>query len=281
MLPGRHPVLVAKQLATLAALAPRRVLPVFGLKPARPAELAAFPVPPGRRAAVFDDTKALRIVTTGNRPAMRRRCWPRMRNQPSCLPGIRGRWVMSRTTPVSAVPAGLMHRCPPPQTWAGRLRVSRLPSPPQPVSPRPVYRSVYGDGRWPADFCTPCPPRSCQPLAAAVVSRLAKRLASVGMALTRQPRARPSSSEQDGPGDPLATRSPQGRWFYRPPQLKSVHSLWPAATRGIDRRRRCIPRMSHAERIELRSWTISLGRFVEPPLDLAVSPLNGKRTSRV
>ncbi|HEY5354428.1 MAG TPA: LLM class flavin-dependent oxidoreductase, partial [Streptosporangiaceae bacterium] len=42
VLPGRHPVLVAKQLATLAGLAPRRVLPVFGLKPARPAELAAF-----------------------------------------------------------------------------------------------------------------------------------------------------------------------------------------------------------------------------------------------
>ena len=55
VLPGRHPVLVAKQLATLAGLSPRRVLPVFGLKPARPAELAAFPVPPGRRAAVFDD----------------------------------------------------------------------------------------------------------------------------------------------------------------------------------------------------------------------------------
>jgi probable F420-dependent oxidoreductase len=59
VLPGRHPVLVAKQLATLAGLAPRRVLPVFGLKPARPGELAAFPVPPGRRAAVFDESLAL------------------------------------------------------------------------------------------------------------------------------------------------------------------------------------------------------------------------------
>ena len=59
VLPGRHPELVAKQLATLAGLAPRRVLPVFGLKPARPAELAAFPVPPGRRAAVFDEAKTL------------------------------------------------------------------------------------------------------------------------------------------------------------------------------------------------------------------------------
>jgi hypothetical protein len=64
VLPGRHPVLVAKQLATLAGLAPRRVLPVFGLKPARPGELAAFPVRP---AAVFDDTKTLRFVTAGKR----------------------------------------------------------------------------------------------------------------------------------------------------------------------------------------------------------------------
>ena len=45
--------------AGLAGLAPRRVLPVFGLKPARPGELAAFPVPPGRRAAVFDESLTL------------------------------------------------------------------------------------------------------------------------------------------------------------------------------------------------------------------------------
>ena len=56
VLPGRHPVLVAKQLASLAGLAPRRVLPVFGLKPARPGELAAFPVPACRRGAVFDES---------------------------------------------------------------------------------------------------------------------------------------------------------------------------------------------------------------------------------
>ena len=42
VLPGRHPVLVAKQLATLAGLAPARVLPVFGLRPARPAERDLF-----------------------------------------------------------------------------------------------------------------------------------------------------------------------------------------------------------------------------------------------
>lgn len=59
VLPGRHPVLVAKQLATLAGLAPRRVLPVFGLRPARGTERAVFPVPPGRRAAVFDEALEL------------------------------------------------------------------------------------------------------------------------------------------------------------------------------------------------------------------------------
>jgi probable F420-dependent oxidoreductase len=55
VLPGRNPVLFAKQLATLAALAPKRVLPVVGLAPARRSERGAFPVPPGRRGEVFDE----------------------------------------------------------------------------------------------------------------------------------------------------------------------------------------------------------------------------------
>jgi probable F420-dependent oxidoreductase len=50
---------VAKQLTSLAALAPGRVLPVFGLQPARPDERAMFPVPPGRRGAVFDESLEL------------------------------------------------------------------------------------------------------------------------------------------------------------------------------------------------------------------------------
>ena len=56
VLPGRSPILVAKQLVSLARLAPKRVLPVFGLSPARPAERAAFPVPKGQRGAVFDES---------------------------------------------------------------------------------------------------------------------------------------------------------------------------------------------------------------------------------
>ncbi len=59
VLPGRHPVLVAKQLASLAGLAPGRVLPVFGLQPAQPGERVLFPVPDGQRAAVFDESLTL------------------------------------------------------------------------------------------------------------------------------------------------------------------------------------------------------------------------------
>jgi probable F420-dependent oxidoreductase len=65
VLPGRHPVLVAKQLASMAGLAPGRVLPVFGLQPAQPAERMLFGVPEGQRAAVFDEALTLlrRLLT--------------------------------------------------------------------------------------------------------------------------------------------------------------------------------------------------------------------------
>jgi probable F420-dependent oxidoreductase len=59
VLPGRNPVLMAKQLASLAWLAPGRLLPVFGLQPAGAGERALFPVPPGRRGAVFDESLVL------------------------------------------------------------------------------------------------------------------------------------------------------------------------------------------------------------------------------
>lgn len=65
VLPGRHPVLVAKQLASLAGLAPARVLPVFGLQPAQPAERPLFPAPPHHRAALFDESLTLlRLLLT-------------------------------------------------------------------------------------------------------------------------------------------------------------------------------------------------------------------------
>jgi probable F420-dependent oxidoreductase len=68
VLPGRHPVLVAKQLASLAGLAPGRVLPVFGLQSALPGERVLFPVPPGQRGAVFDEALTLlRLMLTNER----------------------------------------------------------------------------------------------------------------------------------------------------------------------------------------------------------------------
>jgi probable F420-dependent oxidoreductase len=60
-------VLVAKQLTSLAGLAPGRVLPVFGLQPALSAERAVFPVPPGQRGAVFDEALTLlRLMLTSD-----------------------------------------------------------------------------------------------------------------------------------------------------------------------------------------------------------------------
>lgn len=58
VLPGRNPVAIAKELATLADLAPGRILPAFGLQHARAFERPLFPIP-GRRGAVFDEALTL------------------------------------------------------------------------------------------------------------------------------------------------------------------------------------------------------------------------------
>ncbi|MFF2059880.1 TIGR03854 family LLM class F420-dependent oxidoreductase [Rhodococcus qingshengii] len=58
ILPGRHPVLVAKQLMSLSLLAPKRVLPVFGLQAGNERERELFPVR-GSRGAVFDESLRL------------------------------------------------------------------------------------------------------------------------------------------------------------------------------------------------------------------------------
>src|ERR1700758_3328060 len=69
VLPGRHPVLVAKQLASLAAIAPKRVLPAFGLRSAIPAEREVFVVPGGARAAVFDESLRILRAVLADEPA--------------------------------------------------------------------------------------------------------------------------------------------------------------------------------------------------------------------
>jgi len=59
VLPGRNPALVASQLAGLAAVAPGRVLPAFGVRPAQLADRTMFPVPEGRRGDVFEEALAV------------------------------------------------------------------------------------------------------------------------------------------------------------------------------------------------------------------------------
>ncbi|GAA5110604.1 TIGR03854 family LLM class F420-dependent oxidoreductase [Pseudonocardia adelaidensis] len=56
VLPGRNPAMVAAQLASLVALAPKRILPAFGVRPAIGAERQLFPAPDGSRAALFDES---------------------------------------------------------------------------------------------------------------------------------------------------------------------------------------------------------------------------------
>ena len=64
VLPGRNPVVFAKELATLARMSGGRLLPAFGLGVADPVEQQAFGVERGERAALFDE--ALDVM---------RKCW--------------------------------------------------------------------------------------------------------------------------------------------------------------------------------------------------------------
>ena len=59
VLPGRNPMLVAKELATLDRLSRGRLLPAFGLGAVDPAEHQAFGVARADRATLFDETLPL------------------------------------------------------------------------------------------------------------------------------------------------------------------------------------------------------------------------------
>lgn len=59
VLPGRNPVLVAKELASLDRLSGGRLLPAFGLGVADPREQQAFGVQRGERAKIFDESLPL------------------------------------------------------------------------------------------------------------------------------------------------------------------------------------------------------------------------------
>jgi probable F420-dependent oxidoreductase len=59
VLPGRNPVVLAKELATLDRLSDGRLLPAFGLGVADPMEQQAFGVERGERAKMFDEMLAI------------------------------------------------------------------------------------------------------------------------------------------------------------------------------------------------------------------------------
>ena len=66
VLPGRNPVVLAKELATLDRLSQGRLLPAFGLGVADPNEQQAFGVQRSERAAWFDESmEVLRACWTG------------------------------------------------------------------------------------------------------------------------------------------------------------------------------------------------------------------------
>jgi probable F420-dependent oxidoreductase len=66
VLPGRNPVVLAKELATLATMSGGRLLPAFGLGAVDPLEQQAFGVERGERGALFDETLAvMRACWTG------------------------------------------------------------------------------------------------------------------------------------------------------------------------------------------------------------------------
>jgi probable F420-dependent oxidoreductase len=66
VLPGRNPVVLAKELATLATMSGGRLLPAFGLGAVDPVEQQAFGVERTERAAIFDETlEVMRKCWTG------------------------------------------------------------------------------------------------------------------------------------------------------------------------------------------------------------------------
>lgn len=121
VVPGRNPLLLAKQLATLDAMSEGRLLPAVGLGAPDPVEHAAFGVERGDRASMFDE--ALPLM---------RRLWTEdeVRHE--------GRWY--RVEGVSLRPKPVQQ---PLEVWLGGRASSEL---------RRVGR--LGDG-WLPSFCTP------------------------------------------------------------------------------------------------------------------------------
>ncbi len=88
VLPGRNPVVLAKELATLATMSGGRLLPAFGLGVVDPVEQQAFGVQRAERAQLFDESLAVM-----------RKCWA---GEPFDHDGERFRYEGVRVRPAPA-----------------------------------------------------------------------------------------------------------------------------------------------------------------------------------
>lgn len=119
VLPGRNPVVLAKELATLATMSGGRLLPAFGLGAVDPVEQQAFGVERGERAKLFDEMLSVM-----------RQCWT---GEPFTHHGARFHYDDVRVLP----PATRM------EVWLGGIAPSEL---------RRVGRMADG---WLPSFVTP------------------------------------------------------------------------------------------------------------------------------
>jgi probable F420-dependent oxidoreductase len=121
VLPGRNPILVAKELASLDRLSNGRLLPAFGLGVVDPGEQQAFGVGRGERAAWFEE--ALPLI---------RRLWTE-ESVDHDGPRFHCRDLTLRPRPTQS----------PPDVWLGGIAPSEL-----------KRAGRHGDG-WLPSFCTP------------------------------------------------------------------------------------------------------------------------------
>jgi probable F420-dependent oxidoreductase len=142
VLPGRNPVLVAKEWASLDRLSNGRTLPAFGLGVADPREQQAFGVARGERAKWFDE--ALPLI---------RRLWT---EESVDHDGERFHYEA-----VSVRPKPLQQ---PPDVWLGGLAPSEL---------RRIGR--LGDG-WLPSFCTPADIERSRPVVQAAAADAGREL---------------------------------------------------------------------------------------------------------
>jgi len=169
VLPGRNPVVLAKELATLDRLSDGRLLPAFGLGVANPHEQQAFGVERKDRAKIFDE--ALAVM---------RSCWT---DDSVTFHGERFRYDALRVLPKpkqNPLEVWLGGIAPSEIKRVGRLADGWLPSfvtPADVAGARPIIEQVAAehDREVPADHFGALIPYAHGPLPDALVAGLAAR----------------------------------------------------------------------------------------------------------